>query len=410
MLNRCLLVTLVNRLTTLHKYSLYLSLPIKLGVLMGFIMACSPSVIHLPETFLQPVTREEITVTKPDSLAKFQKVVKDEENYLLGTGDGITVEVWGYPELSGKHVIGPDGRITLPLVGPLQMTQLSREQAAQIITTKLSLFYIDLSVAVRIDNYASNRVLVLGRVAHPGEVPFGMTTPTLLEAISLAGGFSEASGLEGAQSLPFTHCAVFRGRDQVVWIELEPLLTGKDLSLNLNLQRNDIVYVPEIEEKLVYVLGEVRSPGAFRLTPNMSFLEILAKAGGPTRDAAPSKINVIRPKEGINQSLALDDLITPNEKMNVALQEGDIIYVPTNTIAKINYAIQILNPFTTMLNIYSDIESIRADTQRRRLDKEEEDLRADKAAIEAEKAALEAKIEAEKAAIEAEKAANSGFE
>ncbi|MEK8017911.1 MAG: polysaccharide biosynthesis/export family protein [Candidatus Parabeggiatoa sp.] len=369
-----------------YYFKVYWRLP--LWMCVALLIGCS-STVSIPDNFVRPFARQEIMVTPPGTLTGFQAAVtENDENYHLGTGDEMTVEVWGYPELSGKHTVGPDGKITLPLVGPIELTNLSREQAAKTITAKLAPYYLDLSVAVRVDRYTSNRVLVLGRVAHPGEVHFGMTTPSLLEAISLAGGFAEASGLQGeAQTLPFTHCAIFRGRDQVVWIELEPLLTGKDLSLNLKLQRNDIVYIPDIEEKLVYVLGEVRRPGAFRLTPNMSFIELLARAGGPTRDAAPNRINVIRPEEGLNQPMALNELITPNQKMNVALQEGDIIYVPTNTIAKINYAIQFLNPFTTMLGIYADIVSIQADTQRRKLDQEEEELRAERAAIEAEQAA-----------------------
>jgi polysaccharide export outer membrane protein len=365
------------------------NLQLKLWILVGFIAGCSSATLPIPENFVKPSARPEITPTPPTSLAKFQTTIaQDDDNYLLGTGDIITVEVWGYPELSDKHLLGPDGKITLPLVGPLHLVGLSREQAADAIKNKLSPFYFDLSVAVRINDYASNRVLVLGRVAHPGEIKFGMTSPTLLEAISKAGGFAEASGLPAeAQSLPYSHCAVFRGREQVVWIELEPLLTGQDLSLNLKLQRNDIVYIPDIEEKLVYVLGEVRSPGAFRLTPNMSFLELLAKAGGPTRDAAPNRINLIRPSQNINQSMALSELITPNQNMNVALQEHDVVYVPTNTIAKINYAIQFLNPFATILGVYADIESIRTDQERNRLDREEETLRSERAAIEAERAA-----------------------
>ncbi|HEC84660.1 MAG: polysaccharide export protein [Candidatus Parabeggiatoa sp. nov. 1] len=386
-----------------HKFSNLLNIfwSLTLWVSVGLIAGCASEFVSIPEHFARPPARKEITVTSPEPLAKFQaEVVDTAENYRLGTGDKIMVEVWGYSELSGNHLIGPDGRITLPLVGPIRLTELSREQAAQAITDKLTQFYTELSVAVRIEDYASNRVLVLGRVARPGEIRFGMTAPTLLEAISLAGGFADASGLEGeAQSLPLTHCAVFRGRDKIVWIELEPLLTGKDLSLNLNLQRNDIVYIPDIEEKLVYVLGEVKNPGAFRLTPNMSFIELLAKAGGPTIDGAPGRINVIRPSQGLNQSMALGDLIAPNQEINVALQEGDIIYVPTNTIAKINYAIQFLTPFSTMLGVYANVESIRADTQRRKLDKEEEVLKTERAAFEAEKA------EAEKAA--AEKAADS---
>jgi len=352
------------------------------------VAGCAPTVT-LPDSFVRPKPREEIPLTPPKSLATFQAAVADvEETYRLGAGDQMTVEVWGYQELSGKHVIGPDGRITLPLVGPLRLTDLSREQAAKAITKKFAPFYLNLSVAVRVDQYASNRVLVLGRVSHPGEIQFGMTAPTLLEAISKAGGFAKASGLQGdAQSLPFTHCAIFRGRDQIVWLELEPLLTGKDLSLNIKLQRNDVVYVPDIEEKLVYVLGEVHKPGAFRLTRNMSFLEVLAKAGGPTIDAAPGRINLIRPNEGINQPVALSELIVPNKKLNVALAEGDIIYVPSNIIAKINYAVRFLSPFSTILGIYADIESIRADSQNRKLERDEEQLRTERAKIEADKEA-----------------------
>lgn len=362
-----------------------------LWVLVELMAGCAPTRLPLPDSLVPPKPREQVTVAPPESLAGFQAMVADnEQNYLLGAGDELTIEVWGYSELSGKHIVGPDGKITLPLVGAIRLSELSREQAARAITNKFTPYYTDLSVAVRVDRYASNRVLVLGRVSHPGEIQFGMTQPTLLEAISLAGGFAQASGLEGeAQSLLFTHCAIFRGRDKIVWIELEPLLTGKDLSLNIKLQRNDVVYIPDIEEKLVYVLGEVRNPGAFRLTPNMSFVELLAKAGGPTMNAAPGKINVIRPEQGINQLMALSELIAPNQNINVALQEGDIIYVPTDTITKVNYALQFLNPFTTMLGIYSNITSIRSNDERYRLDKEQRALELERAAIEAERNAID---------------------
>ena len=364
--------------------NLNLNLLSKLIILVEIVIGCTPTA-PLPLPLEPPKPRQELINTSTQALNSFQLNTTDyEKEYLLGAGDHLTIEVWGYPELSGQHTIGPDGKITLPLIGSLRITDISREQAAKLITTRLSPYYTDLSIAVRVDQYAANRILVLGRVAHPGEIQFGMTTPTLLEAISLAGGFANASGLPApAQSLPFTHCAIFRGRDRIVWIELEPLIMGKDLSLNIKLQRNDIIYVPDIEEKLVYVLGEVRSPGAFPLTPSMSFVELLARAGGPTPNAAPDRINVIRPTQGLNRPIALKELIVPNKKFNVALQEGDIIYVPTNTITKVNYALQFLNPFTTMLGIYSNITSIQANTQRRQLDQQQERLETERAQLEA---------------------------
>jgi polysaccharide export outer membrane protein len=359
---------------------------ILLGLLLGFIVGCTPVESISPQLAL-PLSPEQAEVAMPATLAKFQSPLHedDDSNYRLGTGDHITIDIWGYPELSGQHIIGPDGKITLPLIGDFYIVDLSREKAAQAIIKAFSPYYFDLVATVRVDQYVSNRILILGQISRPGQVQFDMTPPTLLEAISLAGGLTATKG--GRHSLPFTRCAIFRGRDKIIWIELEPLLTGKDLSLNIRLKRHDIVYIPDVEEKLIYVLGEVRRPGAIALTPRMSFIEALAKAGGPTIDAASNRLHIIRPKEGINQSLALSELITPNLNMNVALQEGDILYVPTNMIAKVNYAVNFLNPFSNILSIYANIESIRADRQRRQLDDLQERVEKERAAIEAEKEA-----------------------
>jgi len=364
---------------TLSVWIVYLQLWLGGSLLLLGGCGTAPLPTHLP--LLEP--RETTLNTPAEPLANFEgQAATDEAEYQLGSGDHLTIEVWGYGDLSGKHVVGPDGRITLPLVGSFSIADYSRTAAADLIADALGRYYLDLSVTVRVDKYASNRILVLGRVAKPGEIVFGMTSPTLLEAIALAGGFAEAEGLVGASSLPYTRCAVFRGRDQIVWIELAPLLTGKDLSLNLRLQRNDVVYIPDVEERLVYVLGEVKRPGAFRLTPNMSFLELLAKAGGPTEGAATGRINLIRPTEDLNQKLALGDLLDPEPQINLALQEGDVIYVPTNAITRINYAMQFINPFSTMLDIYADIESIRADRQQRRIDSERDRLEDERSTLE----------------------------
>lgn len=359
----------------------------KVGLFVGFIMGCTAPP-PLPKNFSLSQPRPDIPLTSPQAVTDFQSFPINEDDYQLGRGDEVTIEIWGYPELSGKHIIGPDGKVTLPLVGPSRLIDLSREQAAEFVKTKLSSYYTNLSVALRVDRYISNRVLVLGRVSHPGEVTFGMSAPTLLEAITLAGGIGESRN-GGGSNLPSTRCAIFRGRNQVIWIALEPLLMGKDLSLNLKLKRNDIVYVPELEEKLIYVLGEVRNPGAVPLTPYMSFIEALAKAGGPTIDAASNRIHLIRPKEGINQPLALNDFITPKQNINAVLQEGDIIYVPMNTIAKVNYAVRFLTPFSTVLGIYANIESIKANRQQRQLDNLKENLESERAVIDAQKEAIE---------------------
>ena len=109
------------------------------------------------------------------------------DSYTLGEGDEITIEVWNHPELSGKHVIGPDGKITVPVAGVLPVAKLSREDAQISIAKALEKFYADLSVTVRVDRYTSFRVFILGRVSSPGALQFE-TQPTLLDVVTRAGG------------------------------------------------------------------------------------------------------------------------------------------------------------------------------------------------------------------------------
>ena len=213
-------------------------------------------------------------------LKQFQN--QGDEIYRLGCGDEITLDIWGHPELSGKHQVGPDGRITLPVAGSLRIAELTREESADAVMQAFSKLYSNLSVIIRVDRYTSNRIFLLGRVSNPGAILFDRP-PTLLEAITRAGALPV--GGMGSEKAALTRCAVFRGRDQVAWIDLKGLLNGSNLALDLQLRRDDIVYVPDADDQLVYVLGEVKTPGAVHLTPDMSFLDALAFAGGPTEDA-----------------------------------------------------------------------------------------------------------------------------
>ena len=106
-----------------------------------------------------------------------------DEEYRLGKGDEITVDFAGRPDLQAKLVIGPDGRITLPLAGNIVLDGLTREDAGKTIETALANYYSNLSAQVTVTKYTANRILVLGDVTTPGMVTFD-GTPTLLEALT----------------------------------------------------------------------------------------------------------------------------------------------------------------------------------------------------------------------------------
>lgn len=264
------------------------------------------------------------------------------KEYLLGPGDVVEIEVLDQPDLSGRHTIGPDGTLTLPLVGELAVESLTRGQAAEAVREALSEFYRDPMANLRILEYHNNHVYVLGRVSNPGLITF-KGRPNLLEALSLAGAIPV---LDSTAQL--TKCAVIRGKHQIIWIDLKELLQGGNLTLNLRLANKDVIFIPDGGDALVYVMGEVRSPGAYRITAGMSFLDALMLAGGMTLDGKQRNVALIRNEQGeaklLNVNMA--EFREGDFAANMLLKENDIIYVHRKKLAKLNYILRQISPFT----------------------------------------------------------------
>jgi polysaccharide export outer membrane protein len=278
-------------------------------------------------------------------LNAFKEDTKKVDDYLLYDGDDINIEVIGRPELSGVQRIGPDGRITMSVAGSIMVRNLTRENAAATINSALSPFYLNIFTTVRVDHYNSNRITIIGRVEHPGEVTFN-SPPNLLDILAKAGGMPL---LRKEQVL--TRCAIIRN-DNILWVDLTRLLTG-DTNLNVSLQRNDVVYIPDSTDTSVFVLGAVNHPGVISLTPQMSFMDALTQAGGISKDGNIYEIHLIRPSAEVNMSISIAEVLSPNRNLNVAMNEGDIIYVPRHGISNIGYILQQITPFSTLLMVGS---------------------------------------------------------
>jgi len=117
-------------------------------------------------------------------------------------------------------------------------------------------------------------------------------------------------------------------------------MDGRDLSLNLRLRPGDVLLVPDDGDQPIYVLGEVTKPGPFRFTRNMTVVDAIAQAGGMTKDAMPQKIIVVRPNRNQRVIVSRDDIMDPQTSSIVALERGDIVYVPSSYIADLGYILQ----------------------------------------------------------------------
>ncbi len=157
----------------------------------------------------------------------------------------------------------------LSLVGALNVADKNRNEVAKLVVDALSPYYKDLTVTINIEKYGSNRVVIIGSVQHPGVLYFD-NTPTLLDVIARGGLLANAG--TGPSNGPSVHdgiperCAIYRGNDQVVWVDLKQLLQSGNSMADLRLRRNDIVFVPAQQEVFVSVLGSVMHAGAIPLT------------------------------------------------------------------------------------------------------------------------------------------------
>jgi len=286
-----------------------------------------------------------------DTLRNFEP--SGDEEYRLGKGDEITVDFSGRPDMQAKVVIGPDGRISIPLAGEVTLDGLTRSEAANAIQTALKTYYDNLSVQITVTKYTANRVLLLGAVDHPGTISFD-GTPTLLEALARGGVQTGPSRLDQATApnqIP-ERCAIYRGSDQVVWVELKALIESGNTLADLRLRRDDVIYVPSMSERFVSVLGEVQRPGAVPLTHNSTLASVLAQAGGTT-DKAGSKphIQIVDPSTGSSRVVSFNDLLNPAKSQEITLKPGEIIFVPQSGFYHATYFLERLNPLVSVASM-----------------------------------------------------------
>ena len=206
---------------------------------------------------------------------------------------------------------------------------------------RLEAFYESPEVTLSLSRIHNNRVFVLGRVANPGAVNF-TGSGSLLEALSLAGGLPADT-----QKSFLSRCMIVRGREMVIWIDLRDLLENGNMALNPRLQNGDFIFIPQSEDQLAYVMGQVRNPGVLVLRSQMTVLDAIMSAGGPTLGADGQRIVLVRMEDGRGYVETIDfEAMFHNGdlRQNYVLRAGDIVYVGATRLQQINQVFAQLLP------------------------------------------------------------------
>ncbi|MDD2714683.1 MAG: polysaccharide biosynthesis/export family protein [Candidatus Wallbacteria bacterium] len=252
-------------------------------------------------------------------------VVPSEEKYRVGVEDQLRIFVDRHSELTVSVPVGPDGYISYPLIGNVQVLGLSREEVRLKMTQLLSKYYKNPMVSVVIEAYNSFKVAVLGEVGKPGLYVL-KSEPTVMHAISMAEGPKDTASLSEAYLKKADSSELLR-------LDLYSLLVKGDMTKNLELGPGDVIYVPQGTKNQFYILGEVIKPGVFPMKDGLTLLEAIALAGSETDKAMMRRISIVRKKEGKTDP---DIYIVNAEKIiregklefNMKIEPGDVIYVP----------------------------------------------------------------------------------
>jgi polysaccharide export outer membrane protein len=249
-------------------------------------------------------------------------LAQTKESLLIGSGDLLHVQVFDTPELEQHARVTDSGELPLIMGGPVRVSGLAPIEASRVIAAALKdgHFLLTPRVLVTVEEYATQKVSVLGEVRVPGA--YAIATPrSILDVLSLAGGLTEAADRKiiiqrrsSSQTLAY-------------FVSNKP---GTALDTAVSVNPGDTVLVPKAG--IVYVLGDVRQPGGYTMTNNdaqLSILQLVARAGGINNTAVPSRARLIRRSASSYTEIPLQlSSMQKGSSPDLPLQPDDIVYVP----------------------------------------------------------------------------------
>lgn len=298
------------------------------------------------------------------------------QEYIIQAGDKLKITFWQQPNLNSDVTVSHEGTIELPVIGRIRAAGLSPRQLSDNIVEQMSRYRINITQAsVTLTEYQRNKIYVNGQVAVPGAYSFEVI-PNLWKIIQEAGGPIETADLK--------RVTVIRPkpRGNVIVVDLTKFFENGDLSQLPSVYGGDTIYVPAIpvvggtgesglptpqaspflSKNEIYLVGEVVRPGRYNFEEDLSLLDALIMAGGPTPTAKLSDVRVLKRLAVGNNSLMkidLDKYLSESEPKPLRLHPGDTIYVPRKINALSFIFTTLVIPVVTGAGVFLVVDAVR---------------------------------------------------
>lgn len=206
------------------------------------------------------------------------------QNYVLGAGDAVYIDIYGASQKTVEETITPDGYVVVEDFGPIQLAGLTVEQASARVKSKLSTRYSSSSIQFSVGQTRTITVNVMGEVNTPGSYTLSAFA-TVFHALYMAGGPNDIGTLRNIK--------VYRNNRLVTTVDVYDYILNGNLKGNVRLADNDVITVGTYD-CMVNVTGKVKRPMYYEMKRDESMTSLINYAGDFASDAYRKSVRVIR--------------------------------------------------------------------------------------------------------------------
>ena len=236
-------------------------------------------------------------------------------DYILGPGDEIHLQIWGSIDADQRLVINRDGQVFLPKVGTINLTGVRAGDLESLLRSKVGRIFTNFDLNATLGRLRSIQIYVVGQALQPGTYTVSSLS-TLINALFEVGGPSSAGSMRTIQ--------LKRDGRIVGNLDLYDFIAHGDRSGDVPLQPGDVIVIPPVGPR-VAVLGALEQPAIYELKGAGSVGEVLALGGGLSVLAKPGKALLERIDPAAGTSRRVEDFAIDNAGLQHALRDGDIL-------------------------------------------------------------------------------------
>ena len=242
------------------------------------------------------------------------------DNYRLGPGDEVLIDIWGASQSTLQQTISPDGCIQVENLGPVYLSGLTVKQANARLRDQFGRMYSSLNgdnpesqIRLTLGQNRTISVHVLGEVESPGTYEMS-SFATIFNALYMAGGVTDHGTLRDVK--------VFRDNKEIASFDIYDFILNGHMGKEVRLEDNDVVNVGTYQN-LVCVSGQVKRPMFYEMLSTESVKTLLGYAGGLTGNAYRKDVRLIRVGEREYEIYTLDE----QEQQSFCIADGDSVSV-----------------------------------------------------------------------------------